>query len=739
MQSKTGETASDIRLVADQSWTRHDPPLADPNRLDPALRAAIALIESDRPDWDLLYRRTGIRWESDPLVRQQFPLLLEVNPPHGTSSIERARAFLETLDLKPDAGYLKGPPPWHLYYGLPVRADDPGRIFEADKKEGGPDTVRKLLIGALNQPNDLFVRIELPGAAQALNEDALADMEAADPVVGDPGYKSPVDGSGVVIGIIDDGCAFAHPNFVRWNCVGDEPKTRILSLWDQGRPPGGAWVAASSFESAGSELTNAVIDPVLRAHANLQTGLVDEEAVYSELGHELPDLASHGTHVMDIAAGSGRAPMSTRGVAPNADIVFVQLPRPAIATGGTALDAAIVAGVQYIFDRAADRAVVINISFGGYAGPHDGTSFVESTIDTLLADPQKPNRSVVVAAGNGFEADCHACGTLPDGSGASVRKLHWMIKPEDPTGNMLEVWYDADAALEVDVAPPGGTALGGVTLQSPPFNLVANVRGNDVLLGSIDHQHKASKSGLNRIRILVNPTGTPERLDPGWPPAESPPTALAPSGTWEVQLKLAPGSKPATYHAWIERDVSGRPGGARRRQSHFAPVDAEVRGTLASYATGNLSIAVGAYNTATQQVARYSACGPTRDGRPKPEVVAPAEEDAAGRGVLCASSRSAMPSRMNGTSAAAPQVTGLVALLLEAAHKAGKSLTAAKIRDLVRDGAADAYALRAKLLPNAHVAADDRRRVKQEAVLGDLVGDGRPNWPKSRDRLDSLP
>lgn len=131
-------------------------------------------------------------------------------------------------------------------------------------------------------------------------------------------------------------------------------------------------------------------------------------------------------------------------------------------------------------------------------------------------------------------------------------------------------------------------------------------------------------------------------------------------------------------------------------------------------------------------MARYSACGPTRDGRTKPDVLAPAEEDAAGRGVLCASSRLAQPTRMNGTSAAAPHVAGLVALLLQHAHDRGEVLDAATIADIVRAGAGLAEPGLPALNPNRHVAADDRRREKQgdPQVWPELVGAGRVHWPE---------
>ena len=105
----------------------------------------------------------------------------------------------------------------------------------------------------------------------------------------------------------------------------------------------------------------------------------------------------------------------------------------------------------------------------------------------------------------------------------------------------------------------------------------------------------------------------------------------------------------------------------------------------------------------------------------KPDICAPAEEEVAGGGILSASSRRAQPTRMNGTSAAAPHVAGLVALILEYdAGYAAKKLTAEQIRDgIVAAGKKDA------LLPDRHQVADVRVPIKQQAVFGDLVGGGK--------------
>jgi hypothetical protein len=81
---------------------------------------------------------------------------------------------------------------------------------------------------------------------------------------------------------------------------------------------------------------------------------------------------------------------------------------------------------------------------------------------------------------------------------------------------------------------------------------------------------------------------------------------------------------------------------------------------------------------------------------------------------------------MNGTSASAPQVAGLVALLFQAATEKGLSLTAAEVQQRISAGASDA-----QLLPSAHVEADSGRRDKQGnvSIWPHLTGKGKVNWP----------
>lgn len=718
MEAGGGRSGEAIRLVEDVDVRR----LKDLNRLDPGLRTVLGLLrtwttEGDAAKrnewiWEMFRRLTGIQRDRGKApTKQYFPLLVEFSWPAGMSSEVAERWLKNTARLDVGQAYFGDGLPKYATAWFGVRSDAPGESYpEPDRP---PFDLRDQIVEILNDEQGFVTRLELPGAAQAFNEDALVDVGLARP--GRRGSGTGPDGTGVIIGIIDDGCALAHPNFIR-EAQGGVAESRIRWLWDQGRSdpaPQAEWQAVTGYAGhQGYELDRNAINRAL-AKGPTHNNMIDEQAVYAYLKHEIADLASHGTHVMDIAAGNGRALMSTPGAAPNADLIFVQLPTQAISSGGTALDAAILDGVRYIFERAGSSPVVINISYGGYRGPHNGRSIVECAIDEELA--KAPNRAVVVAAGNGFVADCHAWGSLA-ADPAQTTGLDWIVKPEDPTANLVEIWYADDGQLELQLAEPGGAFLPAVPLGTTPQDLVlAGTR-----IGQIDHQAVAS-TGLNRIAITLNPTGT-ESVGPSLP--------SAPWGKWRIRLRNT-GTKTTQFHAWIERDTAGRAGGSRRMQSHFDEGRTGFRHslhTLGSYATGGLTIAVGGYNVATQQVARYSSCGPaTHPRRQKPEVLAPAEEDAAGRGILSASSCSARPSRMGGTSAAAPLVAGMAALMLQQAVDAGRSPSAAQLRRLLMKKARNAPPAARTLRPNARIDADARRRIKQgdPRVWKKLIGSGK--------------
>ncbi|HEY9769590.1 MAG TPA: S8 family peptidase [Coleofasciculaceae cyanobacterium] len=440
-------------------------------------------------------------------------------------------------------------------------------------------------------------------------------------------------GKGVVVGIIDYGCDFLHNNFRN-----PDGSTRILALWDQT-----ALSEGSSPFGYGKVYTQTDINAALRS-----------SEPYLSLGYD-PGRASHGTHVMDIACGNGNG-SRVPGVAPNADIIFVQISASDIAWEGTEVidsnfggSVQLLEAIQFIFEQAGNQPCVINISLGTNGGPHDGTNLVEQGIDAVVT--AQPNRAVVIAASNSYNDGIHASGQVTEGSFVD---LIWQIGQFDFTHNELEIWYSKDDQLQLELIDQDEQSIGTVDLGASAeiFN-----EANELLFFAA-HRQGDPNNGDNTIGIFMNTR------------------AMSSSLPTELKLRLhGVAINNGQFHAWIERDDPG--------QSSFAPPHDNSH-TLGSISCGQHNIVVGSYDahTAGQPLSWFSSAGPTRDGRQKPEISAP------GHNVWAANSSTRVGiTRMSGTSMAAPAVTGVVALVLAEARSLNKELTVEQIRDILAKNA----------------------------------------------------
>jgi hypothetical protein len=195
---------------------------------------------------------------------------------------------------------------------------------------------------------------------------------------------------------------------------------------------------------------------------------------------------------------------------------------------------------------------------------------------------ERPNRAVVIAAGNAQTDDIHTSGTVQADEDHRID-----INQQSEGGAEFQLWYESAGRLRVTVLAPDDSVFGPVE------------PGNNMTIGA-----------PNQIAIFVG-----SRLD-------DPNNHDNVIGIWiaeglsednfVIQLRSVDG-KPVKYHAWLERDD-------RRQASFVTPVPTH---SLGSISTGHNSIVVGSYDAhkPTFPISSFSSSGPTRDGRNKPEAL----------------------------------------------------------------------------------------------------------------------
>ncbi|MCU0925081.1 MAG: hypothetical protein MUF44_03275, partial [Hydrogenophaga sp.] len=436
----------------------------------------------------------------------------------------------------------------------------------------------------------------------------------------------------------------------------------------------------------GHELTGNVLQAAMAAH--VRGGLLDEDALYEHLQlWDLKHLANHGTHVMSLACGPRRLTDTldqeatppvwsrTNDEASRCDLIAVQLDWSNVMdTSGGAMNVSILDGLLYILSRCADDAkVVVNISWGTLAGPHDGTSVLEAAMDQLIA-LSGGRLQIVVPAGNGYQSRTHANQTLAPGESVT---LGWRVQPDDRTQSFLELWL-GDPALPsepvrdvaITVQPPGHPALPDMKVGQagvwPSVDAPA--------CGLIFPRRSALGTQATCALLAVAPTFS-HRAE----------VTTAPFGLWQVTITNQ-GLNPLVLDAHVERDdvAMGTHTGARQSYLEDAcydtsgglesfiddplnPTPVRRSGTFNSLSTGARTVAVGGIRhaaSAFDPFVRYSPRLPDPDpGRPQrpgvkllPDRLAVSDDNAVLWGVRGAGSRSGSVVRLTGTSSAAPQV-----------------------------------------------------------------------------------
>ncbi len=408
------------------------------------------------------------------------------------------------------------------------------------------------------------------------------------------GESSDLTGQGVLVAVLDSGIDYTLPEFRK-----ADGSSRVRYLWDQ---------------TLDREFTKEEIDAALESSATY-------EIVPSR------DLSGHGTAVAAVAAGDSA---TYRGVATESELLIVKL-----GTAGARSfprTTQLMRGLDYVLRKALEigRPVAVNISIGNNYGSHDGSSLLETFIDTAAGF--SPN-VIVIGSGNEGAGAGHFSGRLtqpvPGMDGPErARQIIQLSVGVYETGLTVQLWKSYVDEFDVELVSPTGQVVGPFSEGQGPGRY--RIGGAQVLV-----YYGEPKPFSRSQEILLDFLPEDTYLD---------------SGVWEFRLtprQIVEGS----YDLWL-------PGAAvLNRGTQFLRQSPRVTLTIPS--TAAKAITVGAYDGRRGAYADFSGRGFLRNlDRVKPDLAAPGVDirvPLVGGGY----------GQQSGTSFATPFVTGAAALLME--------------------------------------------------------------------------
>ncbi|BDU93505.1 S8 family serine peptidase [Clostridium perfringens] len=360
---------------------------------------------------------------------------------------------------------------------------------------------------------------------------------------------------------------------------------------------------------------------------DLENGVVyDKNKINEALKSEDPfsvvpeiDLSGHGTHVAGIACAGGNINFDNYGVAYKSSIAMVKI------TGENSLRAALstqlMRGLKFLMDKSNEinKPLVVNISLSTNDGSHNGSSLLEKYIQTFT---QLQKAVIVVAAGNEGNSAHHVGGKMK-----KEEDLDLNIG-DGEKGIILDFFKPVLVDVSVEVISPTGISTGPMELSE-----------------------SYKERFVGREKIVVYSTG-PKPFDIQGQTTISilPLGDTITSGGWRIIVRKL-NNYEGYFDIWLPIAE-----GLNERTRFLQP---SVYNTLGIPATVEGVISVGSYNFLNNNLSAFSGRGVVRpEWLIKPDLVAPGEN------ILSTVEEQGFDTK-SGTSMAAPQVSGICALLFE--------------------------------------------------------------------------
>ncbi|SHE40321.1 subtilisin like protease [Clostridium fallax] len=404
---------------------------------------------------------------------------------------------------------------------------------------------------------------------------AISPVEATEATLFHDNIYLPLNGNGVVVGIVDTGIDYLNTEFIN-----EDDTSRVIRIWDQtmiSENPSNRLPIGIEYNR--EQINNAIKESMAGRDPYLIVPSKDD------LGH--------GTNMASIAGARGKN-KEIIGAAPNCEFAIVKLKEASRSyleyfgfygsPTGKYENTDILLGIRYLASLAKElkKPMVIYIPVGTNIGAHDGSSIIERYIDDI-----SKSRGVVVVAdtGNQGDTDTHVAGELKQPGDVGIIELR-VGKLERRL--MFEIWIRKPDKYSLSIISPSGEII-----EEIPPKLKQETKLKFLYEGTtaeVRYLIPEEVTGDQKITIILDDVK---------------------EGIWQFKL-IGNVVVQGRYDAWLPQDKLLAPDTKFLNPTQY--------GTITIPATARRVISTSFYNQNNNATVGTSGRGYTRDGRIKPDL-----------------------------------------------------------------------------------------------------------------------